>query len=706
MAAALSSAASGKDAREVRRARAVSRTSRDGASKLEASSSILLVDDDRESLRALRAVLEPLGQRVVTARSGEEALRQLLHTDFAVVLLDMRMPGLDGLETARYIHARPRTRHIPIVFLTAHADDVEQVFRAYEAGAVDYVVKPFHPDVLRGKVSVFVELQRARSEHVREARARAEAEAIASTVGKLQSVSDAALAHLDVRELLREILKRARSVFDADTAALLLRDGEQASLTLLAGEGIEPSVETLDLAREGGMLGAALRGSSLSRGDLVEPERLPGALRECGLRSLIAAPLPGASEPAGVLCLGSRSARRFSDEDLVVLGLSADRAAIAIEHARSYEREHGLVETLQHHLLPDRLPQFPGLVMAARYRAGEHAAQVGGDWYDAINLPDGSLGLVIGDVVGHGIGAATMMGELRAALRAYAVTESRSPARALARLNSLVAGTHGAMVATLLYMVIDADGSRVAFASAGHPPPLLMTSDGSIRFLEHRFAAPLGARAYPDFKDFESELEPGSTVLLYTDGLVERRRETIDVGLERLSKVLREGPADLEQLCSNILARVQQGAGIQDDIALLAVRRLERPGGSLDLELPAEPASVPLSRHRLERWLSSTDASPDDVFAITLAANEACSNAIEHAYGPERGFTFRLLARRSSDVIMIKVLDSGRWRTPRGSDRGRGLRIIEQLMDAVEVQRTATGTTVQMRKALAGNDRS
>jgi serine phosphatase RsbU (regulator of sigma subunit)/FixJ family two-component response regulator len=653
----------------------------------------------------LRAVLEPLGQRLVTARSGDAALRQLLHGDFAVILLDMRMPGLDGLETARYIHARPRTRHIPIVFLTAHADDVEQVFRAYEAGAVDYVVKPFNPEVLRGKVSVFVELQHARSEHVREARARAEAEAIASTVGKLQSVSDAALAHLELGELLREILKRARTVFGADTAGLLLRDGERASLTLDTGYGVERSFEPLDHTPDGELFGSVLGGSALNVPDLRGTEALPGALQGCGLRSLIAAPLPAANAPLGALCLGSRSARRFSAEDLVVLGLSADRAAVAIEHARNYEREHGLVETLQHHLLPDRLPQFPGLVMAARYQPGERAAQVGGDWYDAINLPDGGLGLVIGDVVGHGIGAATMMGELRAALRAYAVTESGSPARVLARLNSLVAGTHGAMVATLLYMVIDEDGSHVAFASAGHPPPLLMTADGSTRFLEHRFAAPLGATTHPGFKDWECQLGPGSTMLLYTDGLVERRRETIDVGLERLSKALREGPADLEQLCSSILARVQQGAGTQDDIALLAVRRLDHAGGSLDLELPAEPSSVPLSRHRLQRWLSNADASPDDVFAITLAANEACSNAIEHAYGPERGFTFKLRAKRSSDVIVIEVLDSGRWRTPRGSDRGRGLRIIEQLMDAVEVQRTDTGTTVQMRKALADHER-
>ena len=242
------------------------------------AASILLVDDDESSLRALCAVLEPLGQRMVSARSGEEALRQLLRDEFAVILLDMRMPGLDGLQTARYINARPRTRHIPIIFLTAHAEDVEQVFRAYAAGAVDYVVKPFDPDVLRSKVAVFVELQRERGERVREARARAEAEAIAST--------------------------------------------------------------------------------------------------------------------------------------------------------------------LQRHLLPDRLPEVPALAMAARYRPSERVAQVGGDWYDAITLPGGGIGLVIGDVVGHGVHAATLMGELRAALRAYAVSEPHSPAAVLTSLNALVASTH------------------------------------------------------------------------------------------------------------------------------------------------------------------------------------------------------------------------------------------------------------------------
>lgn len=496
---------------------------------------ILLVDDDEGGLHALQAVLEPLGQRLVVARSGEQALRLLLREEFALILLDVRMPGLDGLETARYINARARTRHIPIIFLTGHAEDVEQVFRAYAAGAVDYVVKPFDPDVLRSKVAVFVELQRERGERVREARARVEAEAIAST--------------------------------------------------------------------------------------------------------------------------------------------------------------------LQRQLLPEQLPTVPTLAMAARYRPSERAAQVGGDWYDAIVLPGGGVGLAIGDVVGHGVRAATLMGELRAALRAYAVTEPQCPGAALTLLNSLVVRTHpNEMVATLLYAVVDADGGRVRFASAGHLPPLLMSADGVARFLEHATLPPLGVAEHAQFESWESELSPGATLLLYTDGLVERRDEALDAGLERLRGALATGPAELEELCSHILAHVPGASGVQDDAALLAARLSQRPVGSLELDLPAEPHSVPVARHQLERWLRETGDGRDDVFAIKLAVSELCSNAVEHAYGPEHGRTFRLLAERSSGAVVVQVSDCGRWRAPRGSRRGLGLRMIEQMMDAVDVERTSTGTTVRMRK--------
>lgn len=507
-----------------------------------AATSILLVDDDERSLRALRAVLEPLGQRMVSASSGEEALRRLLREEFAVILLDVRMPGLDGLQTASYVNARARTRHIPIIFLTAHAEDVEQVFRAYAAGAVDYVVKPFDPDVLRSKVAVFVELQRERGERVREARARAEAEAIAGT--------------------------------------------------------------------------------------------------------------------------------------------------------------------LQRHLLPDRLPEVPGLAMAARYRPSERLAQVGGDWYDAIELPGGGIGLVIGDVVGHGVHAATLMGELRAALRAYAVSQPSSPAAVVGSLNAFVVSTHSArMVATLLYMVVDEDGAHVRFASAGHLPPLLMGADGDTRFLEYRHDPPLGAEERIDFGEWEGELDTGSTVMLYTDGLVERRGEAIDAGLERLREVFSAGPADLERLCSHVLERALEHGDARDDIALLAVRLVAvEAQGALELDLPAEPASVPVARHRIERWLTATGVGRDDVFAIKLAVSEVCANAVEHAYGHEPGHTFRVHAERAAEEVVIEVSDSGRWRRRRGSRRGLGLGMIEQLMDAVDVERASSGTTVRMSKAPADDE--
>jgi serine phosphatase RsbU (regulator of sigma subunit)/anti-sigma regulatory factor (Ser/Thr protein kinase) len=508
------------------------------------ATSILLVDDDESSLRALRAVLEPLGQRILTAGSGEQALRRLLREEFAVILLDVRMPGLDGLQTAAYINARARTRHTPIIFLTAQAEDVEQVFRAYAAGAVDYVVKPFDPDVLRSKVAVFVELQRERGERIREARARADAEAIAGT--------------------------------------------------------------------------------------------------------------------------------------------------------------------LQRHLLPDRLPRVPALTMAARYRPSGRVAQVGGDWYDAIELPGGGIGLVIGDVVGHGVRAATLMGELRAALRAYAVAEPRSPAAVLGSLNTLVASTHGTqMVATLLYMVVDNDGAHVRFASAGHLPPLLMSADGETRFIEHRHDPPLGADDRVVFGEWEGELTPDSTVLLYTDGLVERRGEAIDIGLERLREALHSGPADLERLCSHLLERSLASGNAPDDIAMLAVRLAgARAPGALELDLAAEPASVSVARHRVERWLAATGDGSDDLFAIKLAVSEVCANAVEHAYGPESGHTFRVRAERAPEAggVVIEVSDSGHWRAPRGSRRGLGLRMIERLMDKVDVERAPVGTTVRMCKAASGDE--
>src|SRR5437763_4305774 len=244
---------------------------------------ILLVDDHRENLIALEAVLEPLGERLVSAQSGDQALRALLHEDVAVILLDVRMPDMDGLETARIIRSRPSTRHTPIIFLTAQASDVEDIALAYATGAVDYVVKPFEPDVLRAKVSVFAALSRERAERVRQSRARAQAETVAATVRKLQIVSDAALAHLELDQLLTELLERASTLFEADTAGVLLCEDVGPRLILRATRG-EPFLlaEGEQVLLGDGVFG---RAASESRPVLLNGAELPALPEQ--LRSTI-----------------------------------------------------------------------------------------------------------------------------------------------------------------------------------------------------------------------------------------------------------------------------------------------------------------------------------------------------------------------------------------------------------------------------------
>lgn len=200
------------------------------------------------------------------------------------------------------------------------------------------------------------------------------------------------------------------------------------------------------------------------------------------------------------------------------------------------------------------------------------------------------------------------------------------------------------------------------------------------------------------YVDHEDELEPGGTLLLYTDGLVERRGESIDAGLERLARSLASAPDELERLSAHVLGLADDGSALQDDTALVALRRLEPDRDMLELKLPAEPHSVPTARHRLQGWLKALGAQPEDVVDITLAANEACTNAVEHAYGPQPGASFRLLAERSPDGVTVRVSDSGSWRTPRGAERGRGLRVIACLMDGLDVRRTRNGTIVEMTK--------
>jgi PAS domain S-box-containing protein len=362
-----------------------------------------------------------------------------------------------------------------------------------------------------------------------------------------------------------------------------------------------------------------------------------------------------------------------------------------------YQREHRIAETLQRSLLPERLPPIEGLEMAARYLPGARGAAIGGDWYDVLERPDGRVALVVGDVVGHGLRAAASMGQLRNAFRAYGMVEA-SPAEVVARINRLVMTGVEQVMATVLYLVLDRESGEVSFSAAGHPPPLVIAPGGP-HFLEGGRSVPIGATDPAVFRESTAILQPGSSLLLYTDGLVERRDTPLGDRLDQLAAAAHSAGADLNALCEDVLEAVLGDAEPGDDVALLAVRPLPAVDSQISLTLPAEPGSLAQLRRRLARFLHGTGASEVEQYEITLTICEAAGNAIEHAYGPGDA-TYEVEVSFDSGELTASVRDTGSWREKRGEHRGRGLRIIEDLMDEVDVERENGGTLIRMRRRI------
>ncbi len=367
-------------------------------------------------------------------------------------------------------------------------------------------------------------------------------------------------------------------------------------------------------------------------------------------------------------------------------------------------RERGVAETLQHSLLPDRLPDLPGLRLAARYVPGSVGTQVGGDWYDVVLLPGGRVGLVMGDVVGHDLEAASSMGQLRNALRALAA-EGAEPADVLQQLSRLCLSQGLGGIATVLYAVLDPVAGTVEIASAGHYPPLLLAPDGC-RYLEAPAFPPVGAVREVRYASTGYALPAGSRLLLYTDGLVERRGAPVDDGLAQLLAVCADpSPDDLEALCDRVLAELLRDAAPDDDVALLLVAPQALLGPHVEALWPAQAERLAVLRQLLERWLAEAGADEDEVYDVVVACSEAATNAVEHAYGPGQA-QFRIVCDVEQGRVTITVRDWGQWREARGQDRGRGLRLMEGLMDEVEVRHGERGTEVVLRRWLRVADRT
>jgi phosphoserine phosphatase RsbU/P len=385
---------------------------------------------------------------------------------------------------------------------------------------------------------------------------------------RIEAVTDAALSMLDVDDLLDELLDRVREVLRADTAVILLLDQHAQQLVATAAKGLEEEVrQGVRISVGRGFAGRIARDKQpVILDDVTATDVVNPILLHKGIRSLLGVPMFAGREVIGVLHVGCLSPRRFTDDDVRLLQLAADRASLASQtRASSIDRTAALA--LQRSLLPTRLPDVPGVDMAARYVPG-HDAGVGGDWYDVFTLPSGWLGVVIGDVSGHGLRSAVVMGRLRSALRAYALV-CDDPASALTLLDRKIQHFEAGILATVLYAMISPDRTIIQMSLAGHLQPVLATPGDRASTLNIPVDRPLGiASRQPARRRAEVSFPSEAVLICYTDGLVERRGEIIDVGIERLCSAVEPGPA--EPVCARIMASLAAEQPT-DDIALLTI---------------------------------------------------------------------------------------------------------------------------------------
>jgi phosphoserine phosphatase RsbU/P len=386
---------------------------------------------------------------------------------------------------------------------------------------------------------------------------------------RIASVTDSALANLSVEDLLDELLDRVVELVGADTGAVLLVDPSSQQLVTTVARGIEEGV------RQGFRvpIGDGFAGRIAAEGQPLIIERVDyrqvrnPLFKEKGVRSLLGVPMVAEGTVIGVLHVGSRTRRAFSEEEANLLQLAADRAALATQ-SRMSSIDRAAAVALQRSLQPARLPMLPGLDLAARYITG--AGGVGGDWYDVFPLPSGSLCLVIGDVVGRGLRAAVVMGRLRSALRAYAI-ETEDPADILTRLDRKTQHFEPDMMATAICAIVEPSLRRVHLSVAGHPAPILAVPGKEVAHADVKADLPIGVVMGPERHTTTLEFQRGAVICLYTDGLVERRGSPVDAGTELLREAIVPGPADA--VCTTIMRRLIGNAATNDDIALLAVRR-------------------------------------------------------------------------------------------------------------------------------------
>jgi phosphoserine phosphatase RsbU/P len=493
-------------------------------------------------------------------------------------------------------------------------------------------------------------------------------------------------------ELLPILLDRVLDLLDCDTSAVLLLNPASNELVATAACGLEEEVRQGVRIPVGvgfaGRIASELRPVALDRVDSTTVAN--PILWEKGIRSMLGVPLIAGGTLLGVIHVGSFRPRTFDDHDAMLLEVVADKVAGALQSALAVS-ERVAAGVLQRSLLPSALPRHPQIEFASRYAPAERG-DVGGDWYDAFQLPSGDVWVMAGDVTGHGLNPAIIMGRLRSAMRAYALL-GMSPEDVLRGANRKLQFFEPGAMATVVCGVLSPPFREFRVCSAGHPPPIVATRDGGARLLHVSPTPPLGVLADIEPSPLHCPLQDGSTLVLFTDGLVERRGELITHGFERLRSVVRsESP---ERLCGEVMDSLIGQYVPDDDVALLVLRvklevttegrseAAESAGVSVarsDL-FASRPASVRAARHFIDECveLLGLRSLPD----IRLMVSELATNAVLHS---DARFDVTV-ERLDEGTVRVELRDFGPGLPHylnRGvaAESGRGLQIVDLLAES------------------------
>ncbi|MEU3299293.1 MULTISPECIES: SpoIIE family protein phosphatase [unclassified Streptomyces] len=506
----------------------------------------------------------------------------------------------------------------------------------------------------------------------------------ADEVSAVQRLSAKLAGATTIREVSQLVVGSLRGPLDADRVAVAELESDRLVVTLLDPPEPDawpdvwrsewrsewPDVSTHDLPT----LEASLREGHVSlwpAGAELEP-----GLAGTGPGGLAVLPLPADGRMVGVCLIGWDEEHRFGPEERSLLTATAGLAGQALMRAHALDAGHELATMLQRSLLPRKLPELPGGEAVARYLPATAGLEVGGDWYDVIPLGEGHVALVIGDVQGHSAGAATIMGQMRTAVRAYAV-EGHPPDVVVARANRLLVGMETDLFATCLYVDLDMEEGIARLVRAGHLHPVIRHPDGSTEELMVEGGPPLGVLADEEFPMTEAGLVPGTLLMMLTDGLVESANLTLEEGMRRVSEVLAAAdPTDAGRVADELVVRVNRR---DDDVALLLLRydgTRVRPMRT-HWTVWRLPDAVMHARRFTARTLRSWGVV-EELDAALLVVSELVTNAIAHTQGE-----VRLDVTLSSDRLRIAVNDASPRSPVKPANQnweatgGRGLLIVE-----------------------------